>query len=149
MAAGDDLANQTATWLGALAIVGAFFAWLWSVASQQAVLKLKVETLWAFLFRRGVIEGLQKGWITENSPVELVQAAIKAMEPVAPKLKEWYEKEGKVLADIDLIFHIEDKFGEVLMNEVCKPHLLSNGICLVAAALVCGRKLQSTPSLSV
>jgi hypothetical protein len=134
--------NYLGAVLMALGLAASFFIWLWQVASQQAILKLKVETLWAFLFRRGVIEGFQKGWLKENSPMDLTDEANKAMAVIEPDLKIWYKQAGQLLGDMELLQQIEFKFGKRIMLEVCKPNLISNGVCLVAAALVCGRKLE-------
>lgn len=140
----DDQGSVFLAWSPVAALIAGLFLWLFRMAAKIGVIELKVETLWAFLFRRGVIEGLQKGWIQENSPMELTDKALEAMAPMTLEIRTWYKQAGVQLSDLDLLLHIEHVFGNKMSNEICKPNLISNGVCLVAAALICGRKLDST-----
>jgi hypothetical protein len=55
----------------------------------------------------------------------------------------WYAVTGRDLSDADLLFAIEDHFGEWLIPNVCVPFGYDSGACCVAAAHICGRDVDA------
>ena len=128
-----------------LTMVGAFLAWIFGFGGRIGRLEAAVEavkrdvtTIWQYAFDRGVVSTLKRGWAMENSPMELTKLAIEAMAPIAPILKTWYATAGfQKLTNEELALEIQRQFREKIRDEVCKPHGLDDGTCLIAAVLVC------------
>lgn len=99
-------------------------------------LEPKVDTIWEFAMRRGAVEAIQRGIATMNSPVVISEEAKTWMQTLAAPLREAYETEWKDLPDTDLAMEIERRFGDQIVRQVCLPHGISNGVCLLIACAV-------------
>lgn len=101
--------------------------------SRSAKIEVKVDTMWEFLMRRALSEGLEKGVVSMNSPVVVNEEAKKWMAGMAIELQKFYRKLGRNLTDHELAFEIERHFGDQILKEVCIPNGLSGGACLLIA----------------
>ena len=117
----------------ALTLIGV----VWRASAQISEMKLKVDTLWDYVIRRGRAEGLHAGALAQNSPITITPDARRWFEGLAGDLHAWYQKAGRGLADRELYVALEKQFGERITNEVCVPHRVHAGACLAMAALVC------------
>ena len=68
-----------------------------------------------------------------NSPIKITDEAKCWMEPLMGPITEFYLGLGKDLSDHDLCLEIERRFGERMLREVCIPHKLDQGACLLIA----------------
>lgn len=119
-------------WLiGGACGVGVFAA---HMISRLAKVELKIDTVWEFLVRRAVSEAVVKGVATINSPVRLAENAREWLEPLKSALTQFYARQGHGLTDGQLMMAIEQQFGDRIFREVCIPHGLWAGACLVLAA---------------
>lgn len=99
-----------------------------------AKIEVKVDTMWSFQLRRGIIETEQMGLGKSRSPLKLNEVAYQLMEPLTPALKSFYEEiGGETLGLVDLAVAIEQKFGQTLVEKVCRVANVSQGSCLVLA----------------
>ena len=114
----------------------------WRIAARFAALEVKVATMWEFMLKRAFAETFTKGIATTHSPVQLTEAAQQALAPISEDLKRWYAREGARLPYPDMMLALERRFGTWLMKHVCIPLGLTDGACLVAAALLCGVRLR-------
>lgn len=126
----------------ALGVSGISLAGIVALASRYGKLELKVDTLWEFQLRRGIVEGKMAEVLTQNSPVILRPALIAALESLAPELKAFYENGAYKLNEAQEAAEIERKFGARLMKEVCIPLGVLHGACIVGA-MVYGRSLAT------
>lgn len=102
---------------------------------EIAELKVKVETMWNFLLRRGAVEGVSQGLMTFNSPLRLTERSAEMFEHLAGELKAFYnERPG--INEHDLAIAIEKEFGSRLATEICLPNNISLGVCLLIATAV-------------
>jgi hypothetical protein len=97
-----------------------------------AQMKLKVDTMWAFIMRRAVSEAIEGGLATLNSPLAFTRTALAALEPLAPSLRALAAAHPKA-SQLDLAFLIEQKYGEELLERFCIPFKTSHGACVLAA----------------
>ncbi len=96
-------------------------------------LELKVDTLWEFMMRRARSEAIKEGVAKRNSPIEVTQEAKNWMRPLIVPIREFYAKLGRHLSEAQLAYEIERQFGDRIVEEVCIPHGLSMGACLLIA----------------
>lgn len=113
--------------------VGGLVIWIVKVASRLSKMELKVDTTWDFLMRRAVSEAISSGVATKNSPVIVTDEAKKWMKPLLGPIKDYYKNLGRNLTLSELAMEIERRFGEQILNEICIPHGLSQGACLLIA----------------
>src|SRR5690242_2536744 len=57
---------------------------------ESAAVKVKVDTMWGFLMKRAVVEGVDKGLMTMNSPVRLEPHSAELFIHLADELHEFY-----------------------------------------------------------
>ncbi len=120
------------TIFGIVNMLGTIFAFIYFGTYKIARMEVKVDTLWLFQLRRGMIEAEQKGLATYNSPVCLTGKAEEVLEPLLPPVKEFYKKiKGHTLGIVDLSMLIEEAFWPDIVEKVCKPVGVSEGACLV------------------
>jgi hypothetical protein len=113
-------------------------------------IEVHVETLWDFHIRRSMVEATSKGIGSLNSP--FVLNGDKAHD-IGGGLKEdllaWYEtlETKDSMNDRDLFIAVEGAFGERLIREMCIPHNIQEGTCvLIAIALIKGENKLEFPS---
>lgn len=108
---------------------------LWIAAVKITRLEVKVETMWGFLMKRAIIEGIDRGLMTVNSPVRLEPHSSEMLIHLAEELRE-FKKKNSNLREADLALEIEKQFGDRLVHEVCIPNSISFGVCLLIATAV-------------
>jgi hypothetical protein len=102
--------------------------------SRIAKLEVKIDTIWDFIMRRALVEGLDKGVLARNSPTKITSEARQWFSNnLINELKTFYQAYGKYLDRRDLFVEIEQRFGDPIMNEICVPHNLVRGSCILAA----------------
>lgn len=99
-------------------------------------LEVKVDTIWSFLVRRAVSEGVQKGMMEMNSPVAVSPESRALLSGMEWELRDFYDRVGAKLSDVAAMLEIEKRFGGRLLREVCTPHRMDKGECLVIALAV-------------
>ncbi len=112
-----------------------FLAVLWIAAVKITRLEVKVDTMWGFLMKRAVVEGLDRGMLTVNSPVRLEPHSADMFVHMADDLKE-FGTAHKSLKEADLALAIEKQFGDRLVHEICVPNNISFGVCLLIATAI-------------
>lgn len=112
----------------------ALLAILWVAAVKLTRLEVKVETMWGFLMKRAVVEGVERGMLAVNSPVRLEPHSAEMFEHLSEDLRE-FGKEFRS-KEVDLALEIEKKFGDRLLHEICIPNKLSFGVCLIIATAI-------------
>ena len=108
---------------------------LWRKVSRYAV---TVDTMWDFQIRRSAAELVFRGVGTVNSPVTVSAEAKSWLKGLATELRTFYRRLGRTLTERDLLLEIERRYGARILREVCIPHGLFEGACLlIAAAVAC------------
>jgi hypothetical protein len=107
---------------------------VWISAVRITSLQVKVDTIWSFLMKRALSEALVQGVATRNIPVQVTYEAKRWMGDLIPPIREFYSKLGRRnITDAELAMEIERRFGDRILNEVCIPHGLYMGACLLIA----------------
>ena len=97
-------------------------------------LKIRVDTLTDCLLRRAISEGINKGIITQNSPIAITEQGREYFsEELKIELKNYYKTTGYLLSYKELFLEIERIFGERILKEICIPHNLYASSCVLAA----------------
>lgn len=109
---------------------------------KLAGLEVKVNTVWDFLMRRAMSEAIHSGVGGLNSPFELKPAAKEWMQVMASDLRAFYAKLGRKLTDAELALEIERHFGQRILEQVCIPHGIYQGACLLIAVELAKEKSQ-------
>jgi hypothetical protein len=115
-------------------------------------LELKVETLWnrsntwvEFQLRRGLVDAVDKGLVTMNSPVTIKPEARELLTAIKPDLIAIAEA-NPTASVVELAEVIERKLGDTIMHSVCLPLRISSGACLIMALAIVkettGRQLE-------
>ena len=120
-------------YLAVAASVGSLCVWIMKNTARLAKMEVKVDTVWDFLMRRAVSEAINVGVAVKNSPIEVTDEAKQWMKPLLASIRDFYRETGGNLTDRELALEIERRFGEQILNEVCIPHRLSQGACLLIA----------------
>ncbi len=103
------------------------------VRSRLDKMEVKVDTLWAFQIRRGIVEGVNNDSLKLNSPATLTESGKKMFAHISASLGSWYALRGKNMKDLDAMIDLEMCAGERLVKEVCIPFKISHGACLIGA----------------
>lgn len=103
------------------------------LVSKHSKIEVKVDTIWDFLMRRAIAAGLENNVLSMNSPVVATAKGEAMLEPVKEDLLKFYQEVGAKLNVRDLFMELERKFGDRFMKDVCIPHGISQGACLLAA----------------
>lgn len=131
-----ELTSTTAALFASIiSILSAFYF----VGLKLGKLETKVETLWSFMMRRAQAETVFKGYADKMSPLTVKPEALKLMEPLAPKLRAFYNKlkaAKTIPTDRELFLMIEERFGEEILDQVCIPNGLMFGACMPIAIAV-------------
>ena len=101
-----------------------------SVAQSLAAIQVKVDTMWEFSLRRGKVEAVVQGFATSNSPIVFTARATMMIAPLASDLRQIYAQ-LEPITDAELAAEIERRLGARLLSEVCMPHRMYMGACLV------------------
>jgi len=124
----------------ALGLSGITLAGLLALASRFAKLELKVDTMWEFQLRRGIVEGKLADILQQNSPIRLDHKLLAALEPMKEELQAFYTNGASKMSEIEEAVEIERRFGAQIVKQICLPLAVSHGVCVVAA-MVYGRSL--------
>jgi hypothetical protein len=113
-----------------LTIAGSVFY----AVKQFARLEFKVDTLWDFVMRRALTEGVARGLINFNSPVKISDPDIRARyAPIAQELKAFYRRAGRNMSDTDLFREISVRWGDWILKNICIQYGLVAGSCITIA----------------
>jgi hypothetical protein len=95
-------------------------------------IKERVNTMWLFQLRRGLVEAEIKGFGAENSPFKLTAEANELLKPMLPELKQFYQViNGDDLGVVELANELERQFGHKIADMVCKKAKVSDAACMV------------------
>ncbi len=123
-----------ATTLNSAVSIVSLLGVIWISAVKITTLDVKVETIWSFLMKRALSEAIVQGVATHNSPVRVTDEAKRWMSDLIPPIRDFYAKLGRRnITDAELAMEIERRFGDRILNEVCIPHGLYMGACLLIA----------------
>jgi hypothetical protein len=102
---------------------------------KLAQMKVKVDALWQFQLRRGEVEAVLRGYATKNSPINIDdERASKAFpSDLAEAIQGYFSRLGRNLTRVEMAAEIERNFGDRIVDEVCIPQGVSEGVCLVLA----------------
>lgn len=106
------------------------------VEQRLADAEHRIDALWDFILRRGAAEAIQKGVATMNSPVRVIDDARKWLHGMADELRHYYVQTGHLLSPARLASEIASRWGKRLFTEVCIPHGIGEGACLLIAIAV-------------
>lgn len=99
-------------------------------------LESKLDTIWDYLIKRAETEFIVKGLGTINSPYLITDEVRSWYAPISKDLKNFYNKIGVTLTDQELFVMVYKEFGQWIAVNVCVPHGLENGSCILAAIAV-------------
>ena len=126
--------NELEAIFNTAASVMALLGVLWIIAVKITAMEVKIETVWGFLMKRALSEAVVMGVATHNSPVRVTDEAKRWMSELMPPIREFYAKLGRRnITDAELAMEIERRFGDRILHEVCLPHGLFMGSCLLIA----------------
>lgn len=77
-----------------------------------------------------------------NSPLVFNEEVKRHLDPIKPRLLEFWEHKGRKLEPTDALLEIEKEFGNDLLHSVCVPAGLSHGACLLLAFSVASQQQQ-------
>jgi hypothetical protein len=112
-----------------------FSSELHKLGIQLAEVKVKAETAFDMLIKQAINAVVASGIGTKNSPLKINQEAREWLAPLKAELQAWYQT-VKGMDDRDQLFSLEKTFGTRLLDEVCIPHKLVYGVCLLIAFAV-------------
>ena len=113
-----------------IALLGVIFLTAFKIPAME----VKIDTVWKFLMKRALSEALVQGVATRNSPVRVTDEAKRWMSDLLPAIREFYATLGRQnITDEELAMEIEGRFGDLILHEVCIPHGLFMGACLLIA----------------
>jgi len=127
-----DIASLCASFVSIISV-------LYLVQIRVARMEAKVDTLWSFQLRRGEVETVLHGLGTKHSPLKLNEGALDVF-PRALREEIRQISQERCSTQTELACEIEQRFGERLADEVCLPHGLSWGACLILAMRIAGEK---------
>jgi len=95
-----------------------------------------MRIVWAYNMRRAMLEAKDAGWGKMESPLTFYPSSLARMEPLRERLLEFHRGPGATLSDVDASLKIEELFGAELVDKVCIPSGIRNGVCLLMALCV-------------
>lgn len=107
----------------------------YSSVHRTAQIELKLDIIWSYIMERGMASMIANNLGTLNSPLVISDDVIAWFAPMEKELKALYKKHSK-LDDYKLGFEIQKSFGERMLKEICIPHKVTNGECLLIAVAV-------------
>lgn len=129
----EDILRITGLIVTAIGSLGTFIYVICDLRVRVNKLWKDNETMIDFHVRRSWSEAFQKNIATINSPTEISAEAKAWMNPIVDDVKLFYARLGRHLNERDLWLEIERKFGDRMLKEVCIPHGLSQGACIIIA----------------
>ena len=133
--------------LNTILSISSLLGLVWVAAVKITSLQVKVDTIWGFLMKRAMSEALAMGVATHNSPIKVTDEAKAWMKDLVPPIRAFYANLGRRnITDAELAMEIERRFGERIFNEVCIPHGLYMGACLLIAVQAAKDAPQKEPS---
>jgi hypothetical protein len=118
--------------LNSIAAVTSLLGLIWLSAVKITAMEVKINTVWGFLMKRALSEALVQGVATHNSPVQVTDEAKRWMRDLISPIRDFYATLGRRnITDAELALEIERRFGDRILNEVCIPHGLFMGACLL------------------
>ena len=99
-------------------------------------IEVKVNTMWDFQLRRGEAESLLRGLALRQSPLIVTSEARAWVADIADGLRSFYRTEWHRLPERDVVIEIERRYGQILLEQVCIPHQIWQGACLIIALAV-------------
>ncbi len=126
--------------LGSAASICASFLSMIGVVYLGAVklttIEVKVATMWNFLLRRAKGEAVLSGLADFNSPL-VVKDSAKSLVPqdLRDKIVLAFADQPE-LSDVEMAVAIELRFGDEILREMCVPHGLYMGACLMICMAV-------------
>jgi len=123
--------------LGVAVVTGIFslIGTIYWVAKRIAQMEFRVNTMWDFIMRRGLVEAINKGVLEMNSPISLPNETANWYDKISERLRSFYQTR-KRLNDRDFWIAVESEFGEWITWNVCLPKGLNVGACIAAAIAV-------------
>ena len=131
-----DTATLVSAAVGAVIALGGAIGFLVKLSARLGALEVKVETMWQFQIRRAFAEVVSSGVATVNSPLTFDPEALKLLDPIKLKLREFGRKLGPEIPVTVALMEIEREFGDALVRDVCIPRQLTHGTCLLMALAV-------------
>ena len=71
-----------------------------------------------------------------NSPLVITDEAKSWLADLAQELKSFWRRLGRTLSDVQLMEEIEKRWGKEIVEKICIPHGLFQGVCLLIAMQV-------------
>jgi hypothetical protein len=138
-----DTVAQIALAVGSLAVSGVM-AMHWrqlKEAHRQGEMELKVNTMWEFQIRRGMVEARSMNILEKNSPIKVTDMAKPYLRQFKDELMAFMSEVpfGR-MDDVDQFIALERQFGEVVIETICIPLKISQGACILSL-MVYGREL--------
>jgi hypothetical protein len=127
--------HQVVTSATLLALVP-IVAYLVKLSMHYARISLMVETMWAFMMRRGLQAGLAGNdpSLKRNSPIQSTGKLDPYFALLTGELQKLYHEQSlDKLTDEAAMMMIESRFGKRIMDEVCNPSGTASGECLWVA----------------
>ena len=112
--------------LGLLNFIGLAYA----VVVKLSRVESRVEVLWTFQLRRGIVESVNGGLLEHHSPLAVTQRLKDRYKVIFATVKDYYDSEGNRLTDTDLAIGIEKLFWPSI-KEMCAKEDIFDGACLV------------------
>ncbi len=106
---------------------------VWIGGVKMGQIEVKVDTMWSFLMRRAESEIINHGLGVKNSPIVINDDAKHWVDSLSDELHKLYQQMGSDVTDEKLALEIEKRFGEKILKDVCIPHGLYAGACLLIA----------------
>jgi hypothetical protein len=111
--------------IGCLNLVGLFYV----VVLRLSRIESRVEILWAFQLRRGIVESVNSGLLEHHSPLAVSKGILVKYPAIFNTIKEYYDLEGSKLPDLVLVESIEKNFWP-LVSTICIGENIHDGACL-------------------
>lgn len=106
---------------------------LWLLEHRIRLLDSRVSALWSYAMDRALTEALSKGLAVRNSPLKVTDEVRGWYVSMLTDLKSFYLKSGRHMTEQQLFIEISIRFGRRILNEICIPHGLVAGSCIVLA----------------
>ncbi len=122
-----------------------------TTSERLAKIEFMTTTLWDFHMRRAGGEMVRKNFGTLDSPLDIQPEILHWFDPLCEELQAFYLKVGRPdMSDRDLAIEIERAFGGRMLKEICIPHDIHQGECLlIAVAVAKGGSTVELPDVSL
>lgn len=114
-----------------LAVLGVAY----HLTTKMAQMELKLNIIWDFLMEKAMASMIVNGLGTINSPLVISEEAVSWFTPLKSELQTIYQK-NKNMTDHELAFEIQRKLGKRINAEICIPHGIYSGECVLIAVAV-------------